>query len=1182
MIFSYLTVHQLALFEARRPLQRLLSSGMVGAGYQPEDGGTQYYKTVSYRYNTSGDGNIIIWVPSGTGTFTTDGNYAVSTLSVMDGKDEDGTEVLTFTDRSGHLILKRQLLSPTNLDTYYLYNMAGMLSYVIPPQATSVLGTNPNLLAAPLSNMVFYYTYNSFGQIVSRKVPAKGTMNIIYDPLHRPVLSQDANMAAGYQWSFIKYDVKGRAIESGVYTDTNTGRTSVSGMQSYVSGLSYTTWYESRTSTLTSGGYYTSTVFPVTGTSITLTPLSYSYFDDYFMTEGGSANFSYSSQGLTGEETQTTAQVKGMPTMTSMTTVGSGLTSTWLTKVTFYDHRLNPIQTQSNNHVYYTSQTTITDYATVVPDFVGVPQQTYVTKKTATSTTIQVLTAFSYDQMYRIKNVSQAYNGGPTATVTQVAAYSYNEAGQAIKKSLGYVNSTTWLQNVDMRYNIRGQLLSINNSTLTSDGGITNSDTNDAFGAIYLYDQSDGNLGNSAYHNGKLSAVKWMSTDGSGTKTKERAFLYSYDGVNRYTASTYEERVTAGTGAFNNNLHGFDEYAITYDLDGNIKTLKRNSSTQGTNTHIQIDSLTYSYNSTTIPDELNTVTDGTGSNYTGAGFRNLTNSSGSYSYDSNGNLTIDPYKGLTLAYDYLNRTDKITVTTSTNRYIYYTYNAAGQLIRKQEYDNAALVTTTDYIDGFVYLTPSGSATALSYFPMPEGRVVNTNPGGTLTLAQEFIITDQQGNARVSFRNNSGTAQVFQENSYYGFGLIMPNSPVTTPTVPNKQLYNGGSEWQSDYTGTGNNMPDYYQTYNRNYDAALARWVGVDPMADGAESMSVYQYSGNNPIMFNDPLGNLLPTPGSHNSQTNYVDPNRGDDFGDADEQDAQEMDSLWAGAQAFFAQNSKDEAENNPIDGGNYSAFWISALSGADDIMDALGVNGLRLNGAALADLARRENAISLSGIGTNAASSDVLATSLSHNDSGLGTINASAAGSITERYQGASGPKYDFVSADDDQVGDPFAYAGNLFHLPGQNIPLSNSSYKQYENTCVFYAVSAALNFYGLSTKGFPLFNQYTNNMTKSQKDYISGHGIDPQVVYNKYLIGEAVMGESEVINALLKGEPVLGTFQISPTQSHEVFITGFSYLISGPDAGFNYTFWNPATGEYGNKSPIIFYGTFSVSGIK
>lgn len=154
------------------------------------------------------------------------------------------------------------------------------------------------------------------------------------------------------------------------------------------------------------------------------------------------------------------------------------------------------------------------------------------------------------------------------------------------------------------------------------------------------------------------------------------------------------------------------------------------------------------------------------------------------------------------------------------------------------------VTTTDYIDGFVYVNST-----LSYFPMPEGRIVNN--GGN--LSPEYIITDQQGNARISFNGTGGGAQVVQENSYYGFGMVLSGSAVATPTTPNNNLYNGGSEWQDDFA----DLPNYMQTFYRNYDAVLGRWIGIDPAAETAESMTGYQYAVNNPIMGNDPLGNKV-------------------------------------------------------------------------------------------------------------------------------------------------------------------------------------------------------------------------------------------------------------------------------------------------------------------------------------
>jgi RHS repeat-associated protein len=360
-----------------------------------------------------------------------------------------------------------------------------------------------------------------------------------------------------------------------------------------------------------------------------------------------------------------------------------------------------------------------------------------------------------------------------------------------------------------------------------------------------LYEQTDANLGNTGRYDGNISAVKWMTLDAANVKINERSYKYSYNLLNRLTASSYAERGSTSTGSFNVNVNGFNEDNITYDVNGNILTLRRNSSTIGASSNMQVDDLTYTYD-TTNPNRLKTVTDGTGANYTSYGFRNLTGSTGDYGYDSSGNLTADPYKGLTLSYNILNKTDSIIITTATKRYLRYTYNSAGQMIRKQAFDNAVLQKTTDYIDGFVY-----ENSTLTYFAIPEGRVVNVS--GTLT--PEFVITDQQGNARINFRDNgSGQATITQENSYYAFGLVLANSPINPPAISNKNLYNGGSEWQNDFS----NLPDYYQTFFRNYDQALGRFVAVDPLTEAAESLTGYNYSANNPVMFNDPMGDRPP------------------------------------------------------------------------------------------------------------------------------------------------------------------------------------------------------------------------------------------------------------------------------------------------------------------------------------
>ena len=872
------------LFETS-PLKRLLRAGSVGTGFQVSNG--QHYKTANYRTNTTGD-NVVMWNTSGVNS----GYYPAGSLSVSDATDEDGSETLVFKNNDGQPVLKRQLANQTvggvletYFDTYYIYNEAGAVLNVVQPKAIALMQKSGNwsLTQASIANLIFSYVYDNQGHLVQKTIPGGVSIYTIYDPLNRPVLVQDARLRLANQWNYIKYDIKGHPVSQGIYTDAS--HIGQAAMQTYVNTLNYSTVYYEERSTDAGAGYYTNNVFPVTG----IEPLAYSYYDNYDIDNNGTAEYQYQTTNMSGEGTAI-SNARGMLTAVRSRTVGQGLGNIWLIKVVFYDKNGRQIQTQSNNQLKYTAGV-VTDYTTSVFDFVGTVKQTKVVKVTGTTAapvTTSILTTPSYDKMYRITAVDQSYNNG---AAVHIAAYNYNEIGQLVEKNLqpgigaaiqditlidsnsvasgkalsivagnsikfnpgfsvasggtftGVINPGA-LQSVDFRYNIRGQLTNINNSKLSNDGGTTNDDSNDLFGMQLMYDAPDASItGTVASYSGRLSAVKWMTKDGNGSYTNERSYKYQYDVLNRLTNANYAERTATATTGFTINAGGFDESGITYDENGNLLTLKRNSSSINASSNIQVDNLTYTYN-TTNPNQLQSVTDGAGSNYTGFGFRNLTGSTGNYTYttDGNGNLSTDPYKGLGITYNYLNRTDQITVTTATSRYIQYTYDGTGQVIRKQQYDNNVLQNTTDYVDGFVYLN-----NALSYFPMPEGRVTNT--GGT--LKPEFIITDQQGNARFSFADNgNGIARIVQENSYYAFGLAMANSPVATPTLPNTRLYNGGSEWQNDFS----NLPDYYQTFYRNYDAALGRFISLDPKSESTESMSGYHYAGNNPLMNNDPLG----------------------------------------------------------------------------------------------------------------------------------------------------------------------------------------------------------------------------------------------------------------------------------------------------------------------------------------
>ncbi len=65
-------------------------------------------------------------------------------------------------------------------------------------------------------------------------------------------------------------------------------------------------------------------------------------------------------------------------------------------------------------------------------------------------------------------------------------------------------------------------------------------------------------------------------------------------------------------------------------------------------------------------------------------------------------------------------------------------------------------------------------------------------------------------------------------------------------LKNNFLYNAGSEL--------NEKTKNYEMFYRDYDAALGRMTAIDPMAIKYSSLTPYNYSFNDPIAFNDPLG----------------------------------------------------------------------------------------------------------------------------------------------------------------------------------------------------------------------------------------------------------------------------------------------------------------------------------------
>lgn len=807
------------------PLQRVLKTGGIGDGFQLN----QHYKTLSYRNNTTGlhGDNVQKWV-LGSSNATSTATYADNELTVTEVEDEGGALSTVYKDKFGRLILKRQKKdASTSYDTYYVYDNIGNIVYIVPPKAIAKMGGTYNTSSTP--ELIYQFWYDGKNRIVQKKVPGAKEVYIVYDPLDRVVLTQDGAMrnSNGTVWAYIKYDNANRVIIQGIYTHGSI--LSQSAMQSYVDGQSCyttnsTTYYEIRQS---GSSGYSNQCFPTSNTE----ERGYNYYDNYDFDFDGTADYSKQNQGLTGEATATDLTY-GLATGSKTKILGTG---TWLIQVSFYDQYYHVIQVRSNNQI----KTNVTDHTTNVVNFAGQALEAKQVKTIGdpngiTNTLeITVSTRYEYDDMGRLTKVKQT---NPGASEITVAKYEYNPLGQLVDKKLHSTNGTNYLQSVDMRYNIRGQLTSINNSTLTNDG-VINDESNDVFGMEILYDKQDANLGNSQYYTGMISAVKWKAA--GPANTDERSYKYSYDNLYRLTAATYQAKTGSN---WTKDANGFNE-SMSYDENGNIKTLLRKSVIGGTVT--TIDDLTYYYRNSDNNNQLENITDAVTTNSAGYGYRNFTNTSSStpYSYDDNGNLTGDLKKGTTITYNELNKPTLIQI--SSTKKVEYRYDAAGNRISKYIYNNSSSVTKSiEYIGGYVIEND-----ILSYYSMAEGRVRNEGGGFGLVMKMEYFITDQQGNTRVSFEDNNGTAALIQENSYYAFGMQMAGG-YTPTTNPNKKLYNAGSEWQDDIDG----LADYYSTFFREYDPIIGRFNGVDVLAELTDEITTYAYADNNPVMMNDPLG----------------------------------------------------------------------------------------------------------------------------------------------------------------------------------------------------------------------------------------------------------------------------------------------------------------------------------------
>jgi RHS repeat-associated protein len=203
-------------------------------------------------------------------------------------------------------------------------------------------------------------------------------------------------------------------------------------------------------------------------------------------------------------------------------------------------------------------------------------------------------------------------------------------------------------------------------------------------------------------YNGNISAMKWSVNQGL-SETKEMAYNFKYDPLNRLESATNLQSASLGVW----NPGKFHEGELTYDLNGNIKTLTRYNEKNA------MDILSYTYTSgANSSNQLLKVVD-IGDKY--KGFIDGTNTDNDYTYDANGNMTADKNKGVTaIAYNMLNLPITVTRGVNTANYI---YDATGRKLAEVTYFLNS-TKQTDYAGEFKYVND-----VLQSVQHEEGRIV---------------------------------------------------------------------------------------------------------------------------------------------------------------------------------------------------------------------------------------------------------------------------------------------------------------------------------------------------------------------------------------------------------------------------------------------------------------------------
>jgi len=544
------------------PLGRVLRQAAPGADWEMNSG-----HEIKFSYETNASSELYYFTVSLSGNdpaLVYEGYYPDGELFKTVTKDEnwessDGQSgtITQYTDKMGRMILKRIYEGTNKIDTYYVYDDYGNLSFVLSPKLSEQIVSDGTLVvnyAYLLDELGYQYRYDHRNRMIRKKLPGKHQEFMVYDILDRitangPVLSPFGDGAEG--WLRTKYDIHNRVV----YTLWKQGTVDAL-TQETLSNAPVTYVSENRTngtSTVNNVSFnYSNSVEPTSGYHV----LSVNYYDDYDYTGAPASIPTTVGEGDSDVYYNKTTHIPtGLPTGNWTRVLETSAQTNALASYSLYDKKSRPVRVKT---AYPSNGYTQVDTKF---NFIGNPLYTQTMhKKDAAASVLTLKDAYTYNDQERV--VSHTHKIG-NATPQLMAYNDYDALGRLIEKKTGGTNTSgsSALQHVDYKYNVRGWLTDINNVASLAQSG----DPLDLFGFQINYTEvTDGiNGAVEELYNGNIAETFWRTS----SDNVRRKYGFSYDDQNRLLDAFYQI-----PGA---SVPRADSYSTSYSYDsnGNMMTL---------------------------------------------------------------------------------------------------------------------------------------------------------------------------------------------------------------------------------------------------------------------------------------------------------------------------------------------------------------------------------------------------------------------------------------------------------------------------------------------------------------------------------------------------------------------------------------------------------------------------------